>query len=500
MLTTIQGVIADELQAYEYVTWFTSSYLVAMSSIVPITGRLSYIVSPRILMFGSTLFVAAGMLISALAHSLTVFLIGRAVAGIGAAGIGSVAIVLVVLLTPIGRRGLAIGLVNTGFTFGVAAGAIIAGALESQIGWRALFWLQSPISVACGMGLLFSIPPDLSAQRPGRENIKKSALQKAMNIDYVGAVLLIISIVSLLYGLSTPKITIIPIVASFLIFPIFLYQEIYRHPDPIIPVSILASRPALLCCVATLGLMMARWAVLFYTPIFAAGVKGWAPAKAGSILIPTNTGFAVGSLLSGAIHIRQAGSWYIASLVSFAIFPVTLVLLAIACTPLSPTWLIVICTFFNGACAGAAVNYTLHHSLFLVRPDVRFIITSLLATFRGFAGTFGSAIGGGIFTRTLQRTLESGFAEHGLKGREELIRRLLGSPRAVQGLEGAEKEVAVLAYTKAVQGLFFAGVVLSLTMLLVQAGTAWSEPPVLDEVLDGDRPRNRDGYEDEIET
>jgi predicted MFS family arabinose efflux permease len=470
MLTTTQGVIADELNAHESVTWFTSSYLVAMSSIVPVTGRISYIMSPRTLIFISTVVIALGTLVTGLAKSLPMFLVGRVIAGVGAGGIASVAIILVVQLFSARRRGLTVGLLNSAFTFGVAAGAILSGALEPVIGWRALFWLQSPIAVLSGVGILLCVPAGLSADDFAPEN-NKTAWQKAMDVDYIGAILLVLSIVSLLFGLSTPDISWTPIIASALIFPLFLYQEIYRHPDPIIPVSILGSRSALCCCMAALGFMMARWAVLFYTPIFATAVRGWGPAKAGSILIPTNAGFALGGIISGVAHIRRAGTWYISCLVIFAIFPLTLTALTLVSTANSPTWTILLCTFTNGLCAGAAINYTLHHALYLVEPEAQFIITSLLTTFRGFAGTFGSAIGGGVFIRVLKRSLQQCFADAGLSGHEDLIRRLLGSPRAVQDLVGTEKGIAIDAYTKAIQSLFWAGVVLSGTMLIVQSGT-----------------------------
>jgi predicted MFS family arabinose efflux permease len=470
MLTTIQGVIADELNAHESVTWFTSSYFVAMSSIIPVTGRLSYIISPRTLMLISTLVIALGTLLTGMAKSLPTFLVGRVVAGVGAGGIASVAVVLVVQLTSARRRGLNIGFLNSAFTFGVAAGAILSGALEPVVGWRALFWAQSPVSVLSGLGLFICVPAGLSADEHAIDD-HKSAWQKTMDVDYIGAILLVLSIVSLLFGLSTPDISWIPVLVSTLVFPLFLYQEIYRHPDPIIPVSILGSRKALFCCIAALGFMMARWAVLFYTPIFATAVRGWSPAKAGSILIPTNTGFALGGIVSGLLHIKRAGSWYISCLVILTIFPLTLTALTLVSTANSPTWTILLCTFANGLCAGAAVNYTFHHALHLVKPEVRFIIVSLLTTFRGFAGTFGSAIGGGIFSRVLRKSLQQGFADAGLSGRGDLIKRLLGSPRVVQGLVGIEKGIAIDAYTKATQSLFWAGVILSGIMLIVQSGT-----------------------------
>ena len=218
---------------------------------------------------------------------------------------------------------------------------------------------------------------------------------------------------------------------------------------------------------------MARWSVLFYTPVYALAVRTWSPATAGSILIPTNAGFAVGGLLAGVFHIRRAGSFYLACLVVFAINPFTLVLLGYLSTPDTPVALYLLSTFLNGLFTGAALNYTLAHLLHLTAPSTHFIATSLLATFRGFAGSFGSAVGGGIFMRILRASLEQGFAEKGLKGKGELVRKLLGSPALVAGLSGVEREVAMGAYVDAIRGLFWAGAGLAVVVIAVQAGTGW---------------------------
>ncbi|KAF2671771.1 putative major facilitator superfamily transporter [Microthyrium microscopicum] len=497
LLTTTQGVIAEDLDAFEEASWFTSAYLVATASVAPVSGKLSYIVTPRICMFVSTIFLSLGGLITGFAPSLAVFLLGRVVSGVGAAGVLSVAIILVIQLSPPKKRGLYTGILNTGFTIGVAFGAVAAGALQPLIGWRALFWVQTPLSMLAGAGLMLSIPPTLSANSTTKDQQQAPMLQRLAKVDYLGALLLVLSTVSLLLGLSTPKISWVPIITSILVlFPLFLAQEIYHHPDPIIPITVLQSRGALLSNLSTLGFMMSRWSVLFYTPIFASAVRGWSPATAGSILVPTNFGFAIGGLASGGIHIRRAGSWYVACLVIYALFPVTIFALGLSANKDTSTWIIIACTFCNGAVAGAALNYVLHHVLHLVVPEVRFIVTSLLATFRGFAGTFGSAIGGGIFVRVLRSHLETGFYEHGV-GNKDLIRRLLGSPRAVQELSGVEKDVAVEAYTAAIQTLFFAGTGLSILMLFVQAGTGW-KGPVTEEELEGSLTEEEEPYSDNV--
>lgn len=122
------------------------------------------------------------------------------------------------------------------------------------------------------------------------------------------------------------------------------------------------------------------------------------------------------------------------------------------------------------------MNYTLSHLLHLTSPQVHYIVTSLVAMSRGFAGSFGSSVGGGLFSRELTKALESGFSKRGMFGRDELIRKLLGSPALVMSLSGPERDVAVHSYEQAVQRLFLAAGVLALAATIIQAGTGWNSP------------------------
>lgn len=265
-------------------------------------------------------------------------------------------------------------------------------------------------------------------------------------------------------------------ILSALALPLFVLNEILVAKDPVIPVTVMKSRGTLFTCLATVGSMMARWAVLFYTPVFAIAVRGWAPAAAGSILIPTNAGFATGGILAGVFHIKREGSFYVHSIVAMALWPFTMAAIALISIPTSDMALYVVLVFLNGLITGAALNYTLVHLLHLTPSEVHPIIISLLATFRGFAGSFGSAIGGGLFTRVLYRSLVDRFTDAGLKHRGDLVRKLLGSPALVSRLDGAEKTIAISAYQDAIQALFYAATGLAVVVTLIQACTGWRAP------------------------
>ncbi|TEA17613.1 Efflux pump dotC [Colletotrichum sidae] len=486
-MTMTQSVIAEELNAYEGAMWFTSSYLISMASLAPLVGRLSTIFSPRDLVLPLGGCFAVGGIITSTARSFWVLIFGRIITGTGGAGIMTLSIILVLELVSKKRRGIFIGLVNAGFTIGLSFGAVVYGALLPVIGWRALFGAQTPIGILAGIGAFLSIPKSFN---PDEETKTKSVLQKLARIDYAGAFTLVFTISLFLYGLSG-EIQYTPLVLSALGLSLFVLIEFKIAHDPIIPVTILSSRPVLLSCVAQLFFMSIRWTLLYYTPIFVLAVRGYAPAIAGSILIPTNIGFGTGGVIVGWLHVRRNGAFWLPSIIALTCFATTMFALSLAGTATTPIWIFVLVVVLNGLATGATLNYTLAHLLHLSVPEEHFISTSLLGTFRGFGGSFGTAIGGGVFFRLLRSGLVESFlrldgGDRLSAAREELITKLIGSPALVfnGGLGPAEHAIAVERYAGASRGTWQAAAALAFVAVVIQASTGWTGPVGAEEVDD----------------
>lgn len=212
--------------------------------------------------------------------------------------------------------------------------------------------------------------------------------------------------------------------------------------------------------------------------------RGESRAQSGSMLVPTNLGFALGGMAVGGLHIRRAGSFWLPCLVSIAGFCVTMWMLAEVAYPESRVATLVVVIFLAGFTTGAAVNYTLAHLLSHSHDGTQYITTSLLGTFRGFGGAFGTSIAGGIFTRLLQGSLSEGFLSLDGGGQElspdrrRLVSQLLGAPELVfgGGLDEQEKQIAVDAYAGATRGVWMASAALGVVVLFLQAGTGWKGP------------------------
>ena len=474
LLTTIQSPITNELEAFDSASWFTSAYLIAITSITPIAGRLCLVFTPRAYLFGSIVLQSFGLLITGSAPKLWVFLVGRVISGIGSAAITPVALILVRELTDTTKKGLFFGLVNAGYTTGVSLGAIVAGALEPAVGWRAVFWLQIPLTLAAATVALFSIPK--FDQRPSKDEADASMGEKLSKIDYFGIFTLISSVTLLLYSLSSPKILATPIILSAFMLILFVFVEMKWAIEPIIPYAVLRSRGNILTGIATVGVMAARWGILFYSPVYAIAIRGWSPASAGLMLLPTNTGFALGGIIVGWLHISKGGAFYVSSLLTYLLFALSMVVVSQIATPDSKIWVFLLALFINGSLVGALLNYTLVHVMYLTPAATHVIVLPVNAMFRSSAGSFGSSISGGIFLRTLRGKLTEDFEKAGLHGKEQLINRLVGTPALLKSLTGIEKDIALDGYVTALKSLFVAGAGLAVVMALFQAGTGWTAP------------------------
>lgn len=111
-------------------------YAAVVAVLAPTVATVFSRVSRTTLIAAGMLLVGVGTALTAVAGDLGVFIVGRALAGIGGAAIIPTATAAAASMVPVTRRGRAIAIVTLGFTLSTTIGSPLGTAIADVGGWR----------------------------------------------------------------------------------------------------------------------------------------------------------------------------------------------------------------------------------------------------------------------------------------------------------------------------------------------------------------------------
>ena len=123
-------------------------------------------------------------------------IVGRAVAGAGAAALFSGGMTIVAYSVPLRKRAIYIAALSSMFGIASVVGPILGGALTDRASWRWCFWINLPFGAVALATVFFFF------SNPPRRHTSMTVKQKLKQIDILGAFFLICAIVCLLLALQ----------------------------------------------------------------------------------------------------------------------------------------------------------------------------------------------------------------------------------------------------------------------------------------------------------
>jgi len=156
------------------VSWILTAYLLSASVATPLIGRLGDMYGKERLLMVVLALLAVGTLVSALAGSLELMLVGRVIQG-AAGGIFPLAFGIIRDEFPRERVAGAIGLMSALLGVGGGAGVVLAGPIVDNLSFHYLFWLPLIPVVLATIATHFFVP-ESPVRVPGRVNWTGAAL------------------------------------------------------------------------------------------------------------------------------------------------------------------------------------------------------------------------------------------------------------------------------------------------------------------------------------
>lgn len=293
IIATAMPTIVGQLGGLEAYSWVFAIYMLTSTTVGPIFGKLSDIYGRRPIYMIAIAIFAVGSLLCGLVTTLPQLIAARAVQGIGAGGLMPLAFIIVGDIFTLEQRAKVQGLFSGVWGVSSVAGPLIGGFLVDRVSWHWVFLINLPVA-AVAAALVWTAWSGVARPAGARPAI-----------DYAGAALLSVGVVTMLLGLNdltNPRSWGLLAVATASLVGL-VWVEL-RAPSPIIPVRLFRWR---LFAVACAHGVLAGW-VLFggmsYVPLFVQGVLGKSATEAGSTLTPMLLGWVTSSIIASRLLLR----------------------------------------------------------------------------------------------------------------------------------------------------------------------------------------------------
>ncbi|KAI0049444.1 MFS general substrate transporter [Auriscalpium vulgare] len=453
-ITSAYASIGSDLGQLQNAGWIATGYMLTQTSFQPLYGKLSDIFGRKASLLFAYAVYSAGCLLCSLSSNMAQLVVGRAVAGLGGGGMTTLPSIIVTDSVPLRTRGSWQGVLNTIFAAGALIGAPLGGALTDGSGWRWIFRLQLSLAVVA------AITVSTMLRLPAKADAGTTTFSAKMKrVDFLGAVLLVLTILTLLLGLNRGgniawfdrwTITCLFLASSFGVLLAFVEAGVAS--EPFAPAGVVVKRtliPPFFCNFFTTG---ADACLFFYVPMYYQAVANKSASQVGAVLMPVVLSPIVGSFGAGLLIQSTARYLHLARIAFGLQLLGAAVVLAFATQ--SETILGVSTgDWFSVLRPGIGVTSTLVALVANAGPADQAVATAISYLSRSMGGVIGISMGGTLIQNTLRKLLHARFVHHDLDV-EEIIRQVRASLTYIDQLEPVVRDVVRSSYHEALRSAF----------------------------------------------
>ncbi|QND51816.1 MFS transporter [Phyllobacterium sp. 628] len=319
IVSTALPTIVGEFGELERFAWIGSAYLLAVSAVMPVYGKLGDLFGRKYVMIVAITIFTLGSAVCGLAISMNTLIAARVLQGFGGGGVMvSIFSVTADLFEP-RERARYQSYISLVFMASGAIGPVLGGTMSDLFGWRSIFLINLPIGLIVIAGLVFMLPYRKPARKP--------------KIDYAGAVLLALTTTSLvlaadgaqLFGSLLAPQTVSLVVFAALCAMAWVFVE-RRAPEPIIPLSLFGNSTFTLFLIISIASGSIAIGMVNYFAFFLQTTTGLSPSLAGLLFILLTGGIVGGSLFTGRL-ISITGRYKYLSVTSLTLSAIAFALL-----------------------------------------------------------------------------------------------------------------------------------------------------------------------------
>jgi EmrB/QacA subfamily drug resistance transporter len=302
VVTIALPTIGDDLHAtLEGLQWIVTGYTLALAGLILLGGALGDRYGRRRVFLIGVIWFAAASLLCAVSPTIGMLIAARVLQGIGGALLTPGSLALIQASFDPDDRGRAVGAWSGLGGVASAAGPFVGGWLIEGPGWRWAFLLNVPLAILVVVVSLRHVPESRDESATGRFDITGAALGAAALAGVTYAL-------TAAAGSGAGYAALGAGLAGLALGGVFVAVE-RRRRNPMLPLSIFASRQFTAVNVVTLLVYAALGGVFFLLSVQLQVSSGFSPVQAGASLLPVTVLMLLISARAGALAQRIGPRW-----------------------------------------------------------------------------------------------------------------------------------------------------------------------------------------------
>ncbi|KAH6867212.1 putative efflux pump antibiotic resistance protein [Thelonectria olida] len=297
--------ITDQFSSLGDIGWYGSAYFLTTASLQLFFGKMYGIFSIKLVFLGALFLFEVGSLICGVAPNSVALIIGRAIAGMGSAGILSGGLIILSHSTPLQTRPIYTGIAGSMYGISSVAGPLLGGFFTDKVTWRWCFYINLPIGAITVVAIVFCYH-----DTPRTKTLASLGgwREKFWYFDPLGTLFFMPMVICLLLALQWAGTTyewhdgriIVLLVLFAVLLVAFVTTQLWMGNKATVPPRLFKiSRTVWSSCLFAFCVGGAFFPFTYFIPFWFQAVKGTSAVESGIRNLPMLLGSMVFSLIAG---------------------------------------------------------------------------------------------------------------------------------------------------------------------------------------------------------
>ncbi|KAJ7055580.1 DHA14-like major facilitator [Mycena amicta] len=467
--------ITDQFKSLDDVGWYGSAYLLTTAATQLLFGKFYTFLPVKWVYVVAIVIFEVGSAICGAAPTSDALIVGRAISGLGAAGIFSGALIIVANTVPLAKRPIFTGLIGGMYGIASVAGPLLGGEFtDSKLTWRWCFYINLPVGAVtlAVIIFLFEMPQTHANQATASTDTSLSA--RLALFDPLGTLFFIPAIVCVLlalqWGGSKYAWNSGTIIALLVVFAVlicgFIAIQLWKKDGATIPPRVLKQRSIWSGAFYAFCIGAAFFILNFYLPLWFQAIHSVSAVHSGIDNLPLILSVVVASIFSGVI-ITQIGYYAPFMIASSVISAVGTGLMTTLKVDSNHTkWIP-----FEIIC-GLGVGLGMQQPMLAAQAVLELKDVPIGTSIIMFANTLGGALFISIGQNVFTNKLASGLVAR-VPGINPALILSAGATSLKSAVSAQDLPAVLLAYNDALIAAFYVGIAMSCLSLVGSLAIEW---------------------------